>query len=109
MSLPVGESSKSNQIKSKSLGNDFNLGDQSVGFSNDKGAVQATLEGGNVIDITFVEDCIVEVAVAEERTNADEYDMDSENDFSDKEDEDITLITVSRSGRPARAHFRLNL
>ena len=97
-----------NQIKSKSLGNDFNSGDQSLGFSNDKGAVLATLEGGNVTDITFVDHCIVEEAVAEVRTNADEYDMDSEIDFSDEEDEDITLITVSRSWRPVRAHFRLN-
>ena len=59
-------------------------------------------------DITFVDDCIVEVAVAEVRTNADEYDTDSENDFSDQEDEEITSIMVSRSGRPVRAHFRLD-
>ena len=42
------------------------------------------------------------------RTNADEYDTRSENDFSDREDEDIIPITVSRSGRPIAAHFRLN-
>ena len=59
-------------------------------------------------DITFVDDRIVEVTVAEVRTHADEYDTDSENDFSDQEDEDITPITVSRSGRPFRAHFRLD-
>ncbi|PFX14849.1 Sushi, von Willebrand factor type A, EGF and pentraxin domain-containing protein 1 [Stylophora pistillata] len=47
------------------LGNDFNSGDQSVRFSSDKGDVQATLKGWNVTDITFVDDCIVEVAVAE--------------------------------------------
>ena len=34
-------------------------------FSSDKGAVQATSEGGNVTDITFVDDCIVEVAVGD--------------------------------------------
>ena len=37
---------------------------------------------------------------------ADEYDTDSENDFPLRQDEDITPITVSRSGRPIRAHFR---
>ena len=41
------------------LGNNFNSGDQPVGLSS----VQATSEGGNVTDITFVDDCIVEVAV----------------------------------------------
>ena len=90
------------------LGNDFNSRDQSVGLSSDKGAVQATSEGENVTDITFVDDCIFEVAVAEVRTHADEYDKDSEYDFSDQEDEDITPITVSRSGRPVRAHFRFD-
>ena len=74
------------------LGNDFNSRDQSVGLSSDKGAVQATSEGENVTDITFVDDCIFEVAVAEVRTHADEYDKDSENDFSDQEDEDITQL-----------------
>ena len=47
------------------LGNDFNSGDQPVGLSSDKGAVQATLEGGNVTDVTFIDNCIIEVAVAE--------------------------------------------
>ena len=47
------------------LGNDYNFGDQPVGLSSDKGAVQTTSEGGNVTDVTFVDDCIVEVAVAE--------------------------------------------
>ena len=47
------------------LGNNFNSGDQPVGLSSDKGAVQATSEGGNVTDITFVDDCIVEVAVGD--------------------------------------------
>ena len=59
-------------------------------------------------DVTFVDDCIVAVAVAKVRTYADEYDSESENDFSDREDEGITPITVSRSGRPIRAHFRLD-
>ena len=47
------------------LGNDFNSEGQPVGLSSDKGAVQATSEGGNVTDITFVDDCIVEVAVGD--------------------------------------------
>ena len=59
-------------------------------------------------DVTFVDDCIVEVAVAEVRTYADEYDTNLENNFYDREDEDITPITVSRSGRQIRAHFRLD-
>ena len=42
------------------LGNDFNSGDQAVGLSSDNGAVQATSEGGNVTDVTFVDNCIVE-------------------------------------------------
>ena len=45
------------------LGNNFNTGDQPVGLSSVKGAVQATSEDGNVTDITFVDECIVEVAV----------------------------------------------
>ena len=59
-------------------------------------------------DVTFVDDCIVEVAVAEVRTYADEYDTNLENNFYDREDEDITPIMVSRSGRQIRAHFRLD-
>ena len=35
-------------------------------------------------DVTFVDYCIAEVAVTEVRTDADEYDTDSENDFSDR-------------------------
>ena len=54
-------------------------------------------------DVTFVE-----VAVAQVRTRADQYDTDSENYFSDREDEDIYPITVSGSGRPIRVHFRLD-
>ena len=42
------------------------------------------------------------------RTYADEYDTNLENNFYDREDEDITPITVSRSGRQIRAHFRLD-
>ena len=90
------------------LGNDFNSGDQPVGLSSDEGAVQATSEGGNLTDVTFVDDCIVEVAFGRVRTYADEYETGSENDFSDLEDEDVTPVTVSRSGRPIRAQFCLD-
>ena len=48
---------------------------------------------------------MVEVAVAEVQTYPNEYNRDTENDFSDQEGEDINPITVSRSGRPIRAHF----
>ena len=58
--------------------------------------------------ITFIDDCIVEVAVAEVRTCVDEHDTNEENDFSDGEDEDITPVTVSRSGWPVRVQFRLD-
>ena len=36
-------------------------------------------------------------------------DTNAENDFSDREDEDITPVTVSRSGRPIRVQFRLDI
>ena len=71
-------------------------------------AVQATSEGGDVANVTFVDDCLVEVAVAEARSPPDEFETDSEDDFSDREDEDTAPIKVSRSGRPICAHFRLD-
>ena len=81
------------------------------GLENDfnSGAVHATSESGNVTDITFVDDCIVEFVVAEVRTYTDKYGTNSEDDFSDREDEDITSIVDFRSGWPIRAHFRLDL
>ena len=60
------------------LGNDFNSGDQPVGLSSDIGAVQATSEGRNVTDVSFVDDCIVEMTVAKVQTYVDEYDTDSQ-------------------------------
>ena len=39
------------------------------------------------------------------RPPSDEYETDSEYDFTDREDEDIAPITVSRPGRPIRAQF----
>ena len=49
------------------------------------------------------------MAVAEVRTCVDEHDTNEENDFSDGEDEDITPVTVSRSGWPVRVQFRLDI
>ena len=63
----------------------------------------------DVTDVTFVDDFLIAVAVAEVRPSSDEYETDSEDDFSEREDEDIAPITVSRSGLPIRAHFRLDL
>ena len=56
-----------------------------------------------------MDDCLVAVAVVEAQTPPYEYETDSGDDFSDREDEDIAPVTVSRSGRPIRAHFRLDL
>ena len=56
-----------------------------------------------------MDDCQVAVAVAEARPPPDEYETDSGDDFSDREDEGIAPVTVSRSGRPMSAHFRLGL
>ena len=55
------------------------------------------------------DDFLVEVAVSEMRPPPVENETKSEDDFSDREDENIAPITVSRSGRPIRAHFRLDL
>ena len=45
-----------------------------------------------------MDDCLVAVAVAEARPPPDEYEPDSGDDFSDREDEDIAPVTISRSG-----------
>ena len=55
-----------------------------------------------------MDDCLVAVAVAEARPPPDEYETDSGDDFSDSKEEDIAPVTVSRSGRPTCAHFRLD-
>ena len=49
------------------------------------------------------------VAVAAARPPPDEYEADSGDDFSDREDEDIAPVTASRSGRLISAHFWLDL
>ena len=56
-----------------------------------------------------MDDCLVAVVVAEVRSPPHEYQTDSGDDFSDREDEDIARVTVSRSGRPIGDHFRLDL
>ena len=74
--------------------------------------VHVTSECGDAPQVTFVDDCLVAavaVAVAEARPPPDEYEPDSGDDFSDREDEDIAPVTISRSGLPIRAHFRLDL
>ena len=49
------------------------------------------------------------MAVAKAQPLQDEYETDSEDDFSDMDGEDFAPIAVSRSGRPIRASFRLDL
>ena len=58
---------------------------------------------------SHLEDCFAAVAVAEARLPPGEYETDSGVDFSDREDEYIAPVPVSRSGRSIRAHFRLGL
>ena len=96
------------------LGNDFRTEESRV-FTMDGEEkeedifVHATSEDGNASQVTFVDDCLVAVAVAEARSPQDEYETYSGDDFSDREDEDTAPVTVSRSGLPTRAHFRLDL
>ena len=47
------------------------------------------MKNGDVTDVTFVDEFLVEVAFAEARPSSDEYETDSEHDFSDKGDEDF--------------------
>jgi len=64
----------------------------------------------NVTGVTFVDDSKVAVVAVCEMTDLpvqeDEYDTDSE---SNREDDTPPDITVTRSGRAIRAHFRLDL
>ena len=92
------------------LANDPNTEDR-VAFTREEERefVQATSEGGDVTEVTFVDDCLVAVAVAKAQPPQDEYETDSEDDFSDTDGEDLAPIAGSRSGRPRRSYFRLNL
>ena len=75
------------------LGNDLNTEEPTV-FTMDeeeKGEdlfVHATSEGRDAPQVTFVDDCLVAVAVAEAQPPQVEYVTDSGDDFSDREDED---------------------
>ena len=96
------------------LGNDLNP-EEPVVFNMDEeekdSLVHATSEGGDALQVLVkcVDDCLVAVAVAEARLPPDEYETDSGDDFSNRECEDIAPVTVSRSERTIRAHFRLDL
>ena len=92
------------------LANDPNSEDR-VAFAWDEEGefVQATSEGGDVTEVTFVDDCLVAVSVAKAQPPQDECETDSEDDFSDRDGEDFAPIAVWRSGRPIRAYFRLDL
>ena len=46
--------------------------------------------------VTFVDDCLVAVAVAKAQPTQDEYETDSEDDFSDTDGGDFAPIAVSR-------------
>ena len=96
------------------LGNDLNTEEPIVLTMDEEGKeedlfVHATSEGGDAPQVAIVDDC--QVAVAEARPPPDEYETDSGDNFSDREDEHIIIapVTVSRPGRPIRAHFRLDL
>ena len=93
------------------LGNDFNTEDP-VGFTSEEyeeEAVQSTSEGWGCDRCHICGRLYSSSGSCETRPSSDEYETDSEDDFSDIEDKDIAHITVSRSGRPIRAHFGLDL
>jgi len=92
------------------LANDPNTEDRVAFTREEEGEfVRATSEGGDVTEVTFVDDCLVAVAVAKAQPPQDEYETDSEYDFSDTDGEDLAPIAVSRSGRPIRSYFRVDL
>ena len=66
------------------------------------------MPSNDVTEVTFVNDFVIDVVVGAVRPpQEDEYDTASDNDISDTEEE-ISPVAVSRSGRPIRAHFRLD-
>ena len=82
------------------LGNDLNT-EEPIDFTMDEEEkeedlfVHATSEDGDAPQVTFLDDCLVAVAFAEARSPPDEYEPDSGDDFSDREDEGIAPVTVS--------------
>ena len=66
------------------------------------------MPSNDVTEVTFVNDFVIDVVVGAVRPpQEDECDTASDNDISDTEEE-ISPVAVSRSGRPIRAHFRLD-
>ena len=95
------------------LGNDLNT-EEAIDFTKDEEEkedlfVHATSDGGDAPPVTIVDDCLVAVIVGKARPPPDEYETYSGDDFPCREDEDIVPASVSRSGRPIRAQFRLDL
>ena len=77
------------------LANDPNTEDKVAFTREEEGEfVRATSEGGDVTEVTFVDDCLVAVAVAKAQPPQDEYETDSEDDFSDTDGEDLAPIAV---------------
>ena len=77
------------------LENDFNTKDLVVSTREKReDCVHATSEGGDVTEVTFVDDCQVAVAVAKAQPPPDECETDLEDDFPDREGEDFAPITV---------------
>ena len=75
------------------LAHDPNTEDRAAFIRDEEGEfVQATSEGGDVTEVTFVDDCLVAVAVAKAQPPQDEYETDSEDDFSDTEGEDLRRL-----------------
>jgi len=83
------------------LGNDLNTEEPMV-FTMDEEEkkedlfVNATSEGGDAPQVTIVDDCLVAVAVGEARPPSDEYETDSRDDFSEREDKDTAPVAVSK-------------
>ena len=71
------------------LGNDLNT-EEPIVFTMDEEEkeedpfVPATSEGGDAPQVTFVDDCLDAVAVAEARPPPDEYETDSGDDFCNR-------------------------
>ena len=66
------------------------------------------MPSNDVTEVTLVNGCLIDVVVGAVRPpQEDEYDTASDNDISDTEEE-ISPVAISRSGRPIRAHFRLD-
>ena len=78
--------------------------------STERSSEVVGVEVQDVTEVTFVNDCSVAVAVAVGEVRwpqLDEYEMDSEVNLSNNEDEAISCqnATVTRSGRQVRAYF----